>query len=68
MAGLLVSLVGLVLGLALGWWVSISLNDIRLAIEAVLGRPLLNAEFYQIDELNGVVQPGGLIFVSAGRR
>ncbi|MAW51291.1 MAG: hypothetical protein CME01_00530 [Geminicoccus sp.] len=64
-AGLLVSLVGLVLGLALGWWVSISLNDIRLAIEAVLGRPLLNAEFYQIDELNGVVQPGGLIFVSA---
>ena len=63
-AGLLVALIGLVLGLALGWWVSVSLNDIRLLIEAVLGRPLLNAEFYQIDSLNGVVQPGGLMFVS----
>lgn len=63
-AGLLVSMVGLLLGLALGWWVATSLNDIRLAIEALLGRPLLNAEFYEIDELNGVVQAGGLIFVS----
>ena len=63
-AGLLVSMVGLVLGLALGWWVATSLNDIRLAIEALLGRPLLNAEFYEIDELNGVVQADGLIFVS----
>lgn len=63
-AGLLVALIGLVLGLALGWWVSVSLNDIRLLIEAVLDRPLLNAEFYQIDSLNGVVQPGGLMFVS----
>lgn len=63
-SGLLVSLAGLVLGLLLGWWVSTSLNDIRLIIEAILGRPLLNAEFYKIDELNGVVQPGGVIFVS----
>lgn len=63
-AGLLVSLLGLALGLLLGWWVSVSLNDIRLFAEWVLGRPLLNAEFYQIDELNGVVRPGGLIFVS----
>lgn len=63
-AGLLVSAIGLGLGLLLGWWVSVSLNDIRLFIEMLLGRPLLNAEFYQIDELNGVVQPGGLIFVS----
>ena len=64
-AGLIVALVGLLLGLALGWWLSVSLNDIRLALEAVLGRPLLNPEFYQIDSLNGVVQPGGLLFVSA---
>ena len=63
-AGLLVSLVGLGLGLLLGWWISVSLNDIRLFIEMLLGRPLLNAEFYQIDELNGVVKPGGLVFVS----
>jgi lipoprotein-releasing system permease protein len=63
-AGLLVSLLGLALGLLLGWWVSVSLNDIRLFAEWVLRRPLLNAEFYQIDELNGVVRPGGLIFVS----
>ena len=63
-AGLLVSAIGLGLGLLLGWWVSVSLNDIRLFIEMLLGRPLLNAEFYQIDELNGVVKPGGLIFVS----
>lgn len=63
-AGALVSMLGLGLGLLLGWWVSVSLNDIRLFAEMVLGRPLLNAEFYQIDELNGVVRPGGLIFVS----
>ena len=63
-AGLLVSAIGLGLGLLSGWWVSVSLNDIRLFIEMLLGRPLLNAEFYQIDELNGVVKPGGLIFVS----
>ena len=63
-AGLLVSVIGLGLGLLLGWWVSVSLNDIRLFIEMLLGRPLLNAEFYQIDELNCVVKPGGLIFVS----
>lgn len=63
-AGLIVAVLGLVLGLLLGWWISVSLNDIRLALEALIGRPLLNPEFYQIDELNGVVQPGGLIFVS----
>ena len=63
-AGALVSMLGLGLGLLLGWWVSVSLNDIRLFAEMVLGRPLLNAEFYQIDQLNGVVRPGGLIFVS----
>ena len=54
LAGLLVAVIGLVLGLALGWWISVSLNEIRLALEAVIGRPLFNAAFYQIDEIRGM--------------
>lgn len=65
LAGLLVAVIGLVLGLALGWWISVSLNEIRLALEAVIGRPLFNAAFYQIDEIRGDVRASGLVFVSA---
>ena len=65
LAGLLVAVIGLGLGLALGWWISVSLNEIRLALEAVIGRPLFNAAFYQIDEIRGDVRASGLVFVSA---
>ena len=65
LAGLLVAVIGLGLGLALGWYVSVSLNEIRLALEAVIGRPLFNAAFYQIDEIRGDVRASGLVFVSA---
>ena len=65
LAGLLVAVIGLGLGLALGWYISVSLNDIRLALEAVIGRPLFNAAFYQIDEIRGDVRASGLVFVSA---
>ncbi len=64
LAGLLVAVIGLGLGLALGWWISVSLNEIRLALEAVIGRPLFNAAFYQIDEIRGDVRASGLVFVS----
>ena len=64
LAGLLVAVIGLGLGLALGWWISVSLNEIRLALEAVIGRPLFNAAFYQIDEIRGEVRASGLVFVS----
>ena len=65
LAGLLVAVIGLGLGLALGWYISVSLNEIRLALEAVIGRPLFNAAFYQIDEIRGDVRASGLVFVSA---
>ena len=65
LAGLLVAVIGLGLGLALGWYISVSLNEIRLALEAVIGRPLFNAAFYQIDEIHGDVRASGLVFVSA---
>ena len=65
LAGLLVAVIGLGLGLALGWYISVSLNEIRLALEAVIGRPLFNAAFYQIDEIRGDVRAWGLVFVSA---
>ena len=65
LAGLLVAVIGLGLGLALGWYISVSLNEIRLALETVIGRPLFNAAFYQIDEIRGDVRASGLVFVSA---
>ena len=64
LAGLLVAVIGLGLGLALGWYISVSLNEIRLALEAVISRPLFNAAFYQIDEIRGDVRASGLVFVS----
>ena len=63
-AGLLVALIGLSLGLALGWWIAVSLNDIRLGLEALIGRPLFNAAFYKINEIRGDVRVSGLVFVA----
>ena len=36
LTGLLVAVIGLGLGLALGWWISVSLNEIRLALDCLL--------------------------------
>ena len=44
--------------------IAVSLNDIRLGLEALIGRPLFNAAFYKINEIRGDVRVSGLVFVA----